>query len=130
LAVNVNWTFRPHGNAIGESLDIGDVQPQVAEIKRRLNINVVTREKKKPAKGANREHREDESDQAQPDRAIFQKWISGGAADGSACGRRRHEKKGGKCSGGSSHQREKRNAWIQAAGNLASNTAATVEIAT
>src|SRR5205814_6057936 len=72
---NVDRAVRPERNAIGESLDIGKVQSEVAEIERGLNANILPLEVKEPTKGAKRENRERKSNQAKPNRPILSEGV-------------------------------------------------------
>src|SRR5207253_11295539 len=75
LAVNVDWAIRPERHAVGESLDIGKMQSEVAEIERGLNVDILAIEVKEPTKGTKRENRENKSNQTKPSGPIFCQGI-------------------------------------------------------
>jgi hypothetical protein len=51
------------------------MQAEVAEIERRLNVNILCLEVKEPTKGAKRENGESKSNQTKPNRPIFRQSI-------------------------------------------------------
>ena len=65
-AENEDRVVGPERDAVGEILDVSDVQREIAEIVRRLNPEVVAIHVKQPAEGAHGEEGEDNPDGPRP----------------------------------------------------------------
>src|SRR5262245_26921387 len=74
-AESMNWIVRPERHPVGEILDVGDVQREIAEIVRRLNLKVIAVDPKQPTKGADGEHQKDNPHDPGPEMpAPRQRW--------------------------------------------------------
>ncbi len=50
IAVYIDWIGRPEVHAAGEKFDVGEMETEVSEIYRRLNLQVASINKEQPAK--------------------------------------------------------------------------------
>src|SRR4051794_18963736 len=53
------------------------MQPEIAKIKRRLDVHTLAREKQQPTKRSESEYRKNKSNQAEPDTSVLQQLIVG-----------------------------------------------------
>src|SRR4029077_7044065 len=103
----VDRAIRPERHAVGESLDIGKMQSEIAEIERGLNVNIPAIEAKAPTKRTKREHRENKSNQTKPNGPIFCQRSIIFSCDERFFRRRRHQEKKRNSPGGSDDERKK-----------------------